>query len=42
MAVGLRDPAFPQTTGFAPVDLYVVLADGRLVLQRNNIYLITP
>jgi len=42
MALGLRDPAFPQTTGFAPVDLYVVSANGEVTLERKDIYLFTP
>jgi hypothetical protein len=39
MAVGVLDPAYPQTTGFAPVDLFVVGADGRVVLERKNVTL---
>jgi hypothetical protein len=42
MALGLRDPEFPQTSGFAPVDLYVVSADGTVGLTVKNTYLITP
>jgi hypothetical protein len=36
MAVGVLDPAYPQTRGFAHVDLFVVGADGRVIFERNN------
>jgi hypothetical protein len=39
MAVGVLDPAYPQTGGFAPVDLFVVGADGAVVFERNNLTL---
>ncbi len=42
IALGLRDPAFPQTTGFAPVDLYVLSASGQVLLEKRNVYLFTP
>jgi hypothetical protein len=42
LALGLRDPEFPQTGGFAPVDLYVVSADGTVGFERKNTYLFTP
>jgi hypothetical protein len=42
IALGLRDPAFPQTTGFAPVDLYVLSASGQVLLEKRNVYLLTP
>jgi hypothetical protein len=41
IALGLRDPAFPQTTGFAPVDLYVLSASGQVLLEKRNVYLFT-
>jgi hypothetical protein len=39
LAIGILDPQFPQTTGFAPVDLFVVAADGHVVFEQKNIYL---
>jgi hypothetical protein len=39
MAVGVLDPAYPQRGGFAPVDLFVVGADGTIVFERNNLTL---
>jgi len=42
IALGLRDPAFPQTTGFAPVDLYVLSASGQVLLEKRNVHLFTP
>jgi hypothetical protein len=41
LAIGILDPQFPQTTGFAPVDLFVVAADGHVVFAQKNIYLFT-
>jgi hypothetical protein len=42
LAIGVRDPAFPQTTGFAPVDLYVISGAGQVVLAKKDVYLFTP
>jgi hypothetical protein len=39
LAIGILDPAYPQTTGFAPVDLYVVSADGSVIVRKDNVYL---
>jgi hypothetical protein len=39
LAIGILDPQFRQTTGFAPVDLFVVAADGHVVFEQKNIYL---
>lgn len=39
VALGLRDPALPQTGGFPPVDLYVVSADGKVGYEQKNIFL---
>jgi hypothetical protein len=36
VAVGVLDPQFPQTTGFAPVHLYVVAADGHVLFEQTN------
>jgi hypothetical protein len=42
IALGIRDPAFPQTGGFPPVDLYTISPDGTVVFERKNIYLFPP
>jgi hypothetical protein len=39
LAVGILDPQFPQTTGFAPVDLFVIAGDGHVVFEQQNNYL---
>ncbi len=39
LAIGVLDPQYPQTGGFAPVDLFVVGADGVTVFERQNITL---
>ena len=39
LALGLRDPAFPQKAGFPPADLYVVSPDGRSTFEQKNIVL---
>jgi hypothetical protein len=39
MAIGVLDPAYPQTGGFAPVDLFVVGANGGVVFERKNVTL---
>jgi hypothetical protein len=39
LAIGVLDPAFPQTRGFAPVDLFVVGADGIVAFERKNVTL---
>jgi len=39
IAVGVLDPAYPQTGGFAPVDLFVVGATGAAVFERKNLTL---
>jgi hypothetical protein len=41
IAVGVLDPAYPQTGGFAPVDLFVVGADGSVMLQRKDLVLLS-
>jgi len=33
------DPAYPQTGGFAPVDLFVVGADGTVTLEKKDVVL---
>jgi len=39
LAIGVLDPQYPQTGGFAPVDLFVVGPDGVTVFERQNITL---
>ena len=39
LAVGIRDPAFPQKFGFPPADLFVVGPDGTVTFQQKNIVL---
>ncbi len=39
IAVGVLDPAYPQTGGFAPVDLFVVGADGIVAFERKDVTL---
>lgn len=41
IAVGVLDPAYPQTGGFAPVDLFVVGADGSVTLQKKDLVLLS-
>jgi hypothetical protein len=41
VAVGVLDPAYPQTGGFAQVDLFVVGADGSVMLQRKDLVLLS-
>jgi hypothetical protein len=40
IAIGVLDPAFPQTGGFAPVDLFVVGADGVVVFEKKDVTLL--
>ena len=46
LAIGIADPAFPMqendpiTLGETPVDLYLVTADGHVILQVNDIYVV--
>lgn len=42
LAIGLRDPALPQTNGCEPVNLYVVSAEGKVVFKRDGLYLVPP
>jgi hypothetical protein len=42
IALGIRDPAFPQTGGFPPVDLYTISPDGTVVFEQKDIYLFPP
>jgi len=37
IAVTLSDPQHPQTTGFAPLDIYVVKPDGHTVELLTNV-----
>jgi len=39
IAVGVLDPAYPQTSGFAPVDLFVIGADGSVTLEKKDLVL---
>ncbi len=39
LAIGVLDPAYPQTGGFAPVDLFVVGADGVVAFERKDVTL---
>lgn len=39
LAIGVLDPAYPQTGGFAPVDLFVVGADGVVVFEKKDVTL---
>jgi hypothetical protein len=41
LAIGVLDPKFPQTGGFAPADLYVISPDGAVVFERNDVFLFT-
>lgn len=41
IAVGVLDPAYPQTSGFAPVRLFVVGADGRVTLEMKDVTLLS-
>jgi hypothetical protein len=41
LAIGILDPKFPQTGGFAAVDLYVISPDGAVVFKRTNLFLFT-
>jgi len=46
LAIGIGDPAFPMqendptTFGYTPVDLYLITADGHVILQVNDIYVV--
>jgi len=46
LAIGIADPAFPMqendptTFGYTPVDLYLIAADGHVILQVNDIYVV--
>ena len=46
VAIGIADPAFPQiendpiTLGDAPGDLYLIAADGHVILQVNDIHIV--
>jgi len=46
LAIGIGDPAFPMqendptTFGYTPVDLYLIAADGHVILQVNDIYVV--
>jgi hypothetical protein len=46
LAIGITDPAFPMqendpiTVGYTPVDLYVIAADGHLIVQVNDIQVV--
>ena len=39
VAIGALDPKYPQTGGFAPIDLFVVGADGINAFEREDITL---
>ena len=39
IAIGVLDPAYPQTGGFAPVDLFVVGADGIVSFELKDVTL---
>jgi hypothetical protein len=39
LAIGVSDPAYPQTGGFPPVDLFVVGADGVVAFERKDVTL---
>jgi hypothetical protein len=39
IAIGVLDPAYPQTGGFAPVDLFVVGSDGIVAFERKDVTL---
>ena len=39
IAIGVLDPAYPQTGGFAPVDLFVVGSDGTVAFERKDVTL---
>jgi len=41
IAVGVLDPAYPQTGGFAPVDLFIVGADGSVALEKKDLVLLS-
>jgi hypothetical protein len=41
IAVGVLDPAYPQTGGFAPVRLFVVGGDGRVTLEMKDVILLS-
>ena len=39
LAIGVADPAYPQTGGFPPVDLFVVGSDGVVAFERKDVTL---
>ena len=39
LAIGVTDPAYKNTTGFQPVDLFVVGADGVVVFEKRDVTL---
>jgi len=39
LAIGILDPQFRQTGGFAPVDLFVISAEGRVVFEKRDLVL---
>ena len=41
IAVGVLDPAYPQTGGFAVVYLFVVGADGTVTLEKKGLVLLS-
>lgn len=39
IAIGAADPSYKNTTGFQPVDLFVIGADGTVVFERKDLTL---
>jgi hypothetical protein len=39
LAIGILDPQFPQTNGWAAADLYVISADGTVVFEKKDLVL---
>ena len=40
LAIGIYDPAFPLNENDYPVDLYLIGADGHVILQMNDIHIV--
>jgi hypothetical protein len=39
IAIGALNPAYKNTNGFQPVDLFVVGTDGRVVFEKKDVTL---
>jgi hypothetical protein len=42
VAIGIANPAYAEQYGYPPVDLYVVSAEGKVVMERKETVLLLP